>query len=379
MSVGEDFGVTGYVYRVGGTYYQIITDTEGQWTFYLEMTRPEPGAASVSDDEWEQLIANNTWFDAGKADPTKTSQQTVDEIASFMASNAILNTNAAQHQDYMQEIANAMSGKFDNAAGELDPLQFHQALMATTYGRSTVQAQRDFDTSNPAEQAALVVQQAEKLASLWRTYTGTLLDVPATYEELQSEAPALFQQALGVASGKFSEQRAVLDWIQPEALKIEQSPWQRMLDTEDRAQRQESIDVDTQRGTARDLAESYGLNLSNETLLKYGQKLVDNELSLDELEQQLDKQAIATLYPFKPVGMTWVDYADPWRQAKSDLMEVGLPDHTDEDVQNALKVDMSLSDFKQSLRDKPEWLGTDNARSALMSAFGAIGRGTGFA
>ena len=106
-------------------------------------------------------------------------------------------------------------------------------------------------------------------------------------------------------------------------MKIDQSPWQRMLDTESRAQRQEGIDIDTQRGNARDLAESYGLNLSNETLLKYGQKLVDNELSLDELEQQLDKQAIATLYPFKPAGMTWVDYADPWRRAKSDMMEVG--------------------------------------------------------
>ena len=378
MSIGEDFGVTGYVYRVGGTYYQIVTDTEGEWTFYLEMTRPEPGAAVVSDDEWEQLVANNNWYDAGKADPTKTSQQKADEIGGIKARNALLNSNAARFPDYMQEIANAMSGKFDNAAGELDPLQFHQALMATTYGRSTVQAGRDFDTANPAEKATLVVQQAEKLASLWRTYTGTLLDVPATYQELQSEAPELFQQALGVASGRFSEQRVVLDWIQPEAMKIEQSPWQRMLDTEDRAQRQESIDIDTQRGTARDLAESYGLNLSNETLLKYGQKLVNNELSLDELEQQLDKQA-TVLYPFKPVGMTWVDYADPWRQAKSDLMEVGLPDHTDEDVQNALKLDMSLSDFKQSFRDKPEWLGTDNARSSLMSAFGAIGRGTGFA
>ena len=50
----------------------------------------------------------------------------------------------------------------------------------------------------------LVVQLAENLASLWRTYTGGVLDVPATYQELQSEAPDLFQQALGVASGGFS-------------------------------------------------------------------------------------------------------------------------------------------------------------------------------
>ena len=378
MTIGEDFGVIGQTYRVGGAYYRVIAATSGDFTLYLKMTNPEPMAQSVTEAEWEDLTANANWFSAGMADPSKTAQESADEVAAGLLRAGVLNTTAARDLSYMQVVAQFYAGEVDRN-GEPDPLQFHQALMTTDYYQSTVIAERAYDTATAAEKEMLVVQQAEKLASLWRTYTGGVLDVPATYQELQSEAPDLFQQALGVASGGFSEQRAVLDWIQPEAMKIDQSPWQRMLDTESRAQRQEGIDIDTQRGNARDLAESYGLNLSNETLLKYGQKLVDNELSLDELEQQLDKQAIATLYPFKPAGMTWVDYADPWRQAKSDMMEVGLPDHTDEDVQNALKLDMSLSDFKQSMRDKPEWLGTDNARSALMSAFGGIGRGMGFA
>tara|TARA_B100000470_G_scaffold221712_1_gene212881 strand:- start:11092 stop:12216 length:1125 start_codon:yes stop_codon:yes gene_type:complete len=372
----ENYDIVTDVYRVGTTYYQTLSTADGEWTFYQKLPRPVSGAKAFTDEEWDAHVTTGGWFQGPDAEFNKTPEEGAEELADFLMKAGFFNTTAMSFASVRQVIADAWSGEFGSGE-DFDSLQFTHALMMTDYGESTIKAQRTYDSANDAEKNMLVVQAAEKLAGLWRTYTGALLDVPGTYADLENEAPALFQQALRVASGRQSEQRAVLDWIQPEAMKIDQSPWQRMLDKEDRLQRQEGIDIETQRGTVRDLAESYGLTLTDKKLMKYGQQLVDNEVSLDELEQKLDEQSIG-LYPYKPKGMEWVTYADPYIKAKADLWEVADPDHTDEDLQDILQSNGTLGDWKKQLRKDPHWYGTDNARNTFFSAFGSVGRGMGF-
>jgi hypothetical protein len=375
----SEFALRGDVYRVGSDYYQTITDTQGTFTFYMDAVPITSGAQALSQEEWDLLLGREEWHYMGKADPNKTAQEQADEFSVEFAKGGIFNSSAWRDADWREVFARAVRGEFDyiDRPGTKDPLQMTEALLATGYGQSTVAKQREFDTANPVEQNMLIVQAAEQLASLWKTYTGAVLAVPGTREGLEKEAPALFQQALQLARGLQSEHRAVLDWIQPEAMKIDQSPWQRMLAKEDQLQRQEGIDIETQRGTVRDLAESYGLTLTDKKLMTYGQQLVDNEVSLDELEQKLDEQSIG-LYPYKPKGMEWVTYADPYIKAKADLWEVADPDHTDEDLQDILQSNGTLGDWKKQLRKDPHWYGTDNARNTFFSAFGSVGRGMGF-
>ena len=256
---------------------------------------------------------------------------------------------------------------------------FGNAFRQTDYFNSTTERQRLWASSSDAEKAVAVQNSLGEVANLWRLYTGENVTLPGTIAELQADPQfkGWYSQAFSLAQGTTSQNRLLNQWLQPIAEGIEGSPWSRRLMDEEKAGKQQSIDIDDKRADVRDMSQRYGLELSDEKLEQYSTQIVNNDLSDDDLETLLDKQSSA-LYAYKPAGMDWITYADPYRRAHSALMETALPDHTDEGLQDALQAGSSLSDYKLSLRKRPEWLSTENAQGTLISELSAAGRRMGF-
>ena len=258
-------------------------------------------------------------------------------------------------------------------------LEFLNAYRQTDYYNSTTNKARQWSQSSAAERQVQVGNELATIAELWRFYTGQNVTLPETTAEL-SKNPVFkgwLTKAYQLAQGNISQARLLNQWLQPMAEDIEGSPWSRRLLEEERAGKQEVIDLETKKGEIRDVGNRYGLSLSNEMITKYGNDIINNELSDEELEQKLDEQSLV-LYPNKPIGMDWVTYADPWRRVHAELYETSMPDHTDSDLAKALADGSSLSDYRTTIRKSNRWLGTENARDSLISELSLAGRRMGF-
>ena len=370
--------VSGDLFRVNDGRIYAIAETGGGVTYYSlvsreQRVRSDERATFVTNGEWETLAANAGWHEWEQGGDIRELLGNVGEVGRGLGPEAMGDAGVVKT---LLELA---SGQFMGEDGQLSPLKLTDALFQTEYFQQTIEQERAYNSMTQVQRDNEILNKAGTIVGLWRMYLGESLTLPGSLEELRSN-PAFagwYQQAELLAKGMISQTRLINTWIQPEALKNDQSPWSRTLEQEDRQQNQERIDVETKRGEVRDLAEGYGLSLSDEELMGYGQQLVDNDLSLDELEEKIDAQSVA-FYGYKPPGMKWTTYADPYRRAKMELHEVALPDHTDEGLQEALQDGISLREYKKNLRSDSVWPTTTNGRNTIMNAFSFAGRHMGF-
>ena len=370
--------VSGDLFRVNDGRIYAIAETGGGVTYYSlvspeQRVKSDERATFVTNGEWETLTANAGWHEWEQGGDIRELLGSVGEAGRGLGPEAMGDAGVVKT---LLELA---SGQFMGEDGQLSQLKLTDALFQTEYFQQTIEQERAYNSMTEVQRDNEILNKAGTIVGLWRMYLGESLTLPGSLEELRSN-PAFagwYQQAELLAKGMISRTRLINTWIQPEALKNDQSPWSRTLEQEDRQQNQEQIDVETKRGEVRDLADGYGLSLSDDELMGYGQQLVDNDLSLDELEEKIDAQSVA-FYGYKPPGMRWTTYADPYRRAKMDLHEVALPDHTDEGLQEALQDGISLREYKKNLRSDSVWPTTTNGRNTIMNAFGFAGRNMGF-
>jgi hypothetical protein len=372
--------VSGDLYRLNdGRVYALIWTAGGVATYSLVEEGVEPGerATFVTTQEWETLTRQPGWSEWEQGSDIRKLLNSVKEHGRSLGPEAMADPGVIKT---LLELGNEQFMVSDGQGGTvLSQLALTDALFQTEYFQQTLKQERAYNSMTEVQRDNEILNKAGTIVGLWRMYLGESLTLPGSLEELRSN-PAFagwYQQAELLAKGMISQTRLINTWIQPEALKNDQSPWSRTLEQEDRQQNQERIDVETKRGEVRDLADGYGLSLSDEELMGYGQQLVDNDLSLDELEEKIDAQSVA-FYGYKPPGMRWTTYADPYRRAKMELHEVALPDHTDEGLQEALQDGISLREYKKNLRSDSVWPTTTNGRNTIMNAFSVAGRHMGF-
>lgn len=379
--VGEHFNLynesetSTSLYLVNGEYFTTISLSNGTTIAQKQVGLPAGEIPQVVDEDLWSSISNNWSF----VDEAKASNQDIRLTADVFESILYkLGSQALAHPSVTAWLSDNATGKF--GIGEnWDELAAINAFRATPYFNDTTERQRVWATSSEAERAVQVQNSLGSIAELWRVYTGENLVLPETIGELQNDPQfkGWYNRAIDLAQGTISQTRLLNQWLQPLAEQIEGSPWNRRLLQEERAGKQEVIDLETKKGEIRDVGNRYGLSLSNEMLAKYGNDIINNDLSDEELEEKLDAQSL-TLYPNKPTGMDWVTYSDPWRRAHATLYETSMPDHTDKDLAKALQDGLSVSDYETSIRKTNRWLGTENARDSMITELSMAGRRMGF-
>ena len=278
--------VSGDLYRLNdGRVYALIWTAGGVATYSLVEEGVEPGerATFVTTQEWETLTRQPGWSEWEQGGDIRKLLDSVKEHGRSLGPEAMGDAGVLKT---LLELGNGQFMVSDGQGGTvLSQLALTDALFQTEYFQQTLAQERAYNSMTQVQRDNEILNKAGTIVGLWRMYLGESLTLPGSLEELRSD-PAFagwYQQAELLAKGMISQTRLINTWIQPEALKNDQSPWSRTLEQEDRQQNQERIDVETKRGEVRDLAEGYGLSLSDEELMGYGQQLVDNDLSLDEL------------------------------------------------------------------------------------------------
>ncbi len=366
------------LYLVDGEYYRTGKDSFGVSTYVQQLVgRPSDPEVPIqmNAQEFSNISRGWTWLDKAQTPGA--------DLRAFMPSVDSLIVNlgplAAQDPSMQRLFAGIPQGEFLLPNGEIDGLALETAYRQTDYYNSTTNKARLWSESSDAERQVQVANELSTIAELWRIFTGQNVTLPDTMAELDDNP--MFKgwrdKAYQLAQGFINQATLLNKWLQPMAEQIEGSPWSRRLLEEERAGKQEVIDLETKKGEIRDIGNRYGLSLSNEMITKYGNDIINNELSDEELEQKLDEQSLV-LYPNKPIGMDWVTYADPWRRVHAELYETSMPDHTDSDLAKALADGSSLSDYRKTIRKTNRWLGTQNARDSLISELSLAGRRMGF-
>jgi len=363
------------LYLVDGKYYRSVTDGLGVSTFGQELfAAPSNEVPQQIDSETFQSLSG-TWTWLKPAAQGVDLRDNMSIVNSFQIGMGPLAAGNASIQGVMAQILQG-----DYGIGEqFRELDFINAYRNTDYFNNTTNKQKTWSGSSAAERQVQVANELGVITELWRIYTGQNLQLPQTTAEL-SQNPVFkgwLTKAEQLAQGTISQNRLLNQWLQPLAEQIDGSPWSRRLLEEERAGKQEVIDLETKKGEIRDVGNRYGLSLSNEMISKYGNDIINNDLSDEELEEKLDAQSL-TLYPNKPIGMDWVTYSDPWRRAHATLYETAMPDHTDKDLAKALQDGLSVSDYETSIRKTNRWLGTENARDSMISELSMAGRRMGF-
>jgi hypothetical protein len=348
--------------------------------YYRSATGPPDGVRVHSATVFNQYKAN--WTDGGTTDAFrgvpagKTYQQLVNDTLMQLG---LAGTDALKDPGVMAIVSLAMTR-------ELSPEELANRLRQTKWYQSRTDQQREWDDLSQAEKDKRVVDEAMKLSGLWFTYVGADLEMSGadlnddglvTSTELRKYNPELFKWATNIANGTATQSQAINSWMKEEAAENPNSPWGRTLREEEQAQGQHGVDVANMAGQIRDLYYAWGMPLTDDRAKKLAEKVVMNDLAIEDLEDTLRDQASA-LYPNKPASMTTREYAEPYMQSYMSLLEtpeVGLRDAM---LQRGMKEGMTLADFDKMLRHDDRWLETDNARATMNEQFSGLGRVMGF-
>lgn len=246
--------------------------------------------------------------------------------------------------------------------------EFTNRLVGSDYrNRQSEQANLWNDMSD-AERDMQVQDMAFRLASDYFSIIGTRIDVSHSWIQ---------EQALAIASGQIHYTQAI-EQVEDWAEGVPESPYNRASREELIRQRQFGVDVEQTHGVLRDLASQWGVQLNDDLLARWANSIEMRENSGEDFERMLEQQA-RILYPHLPENMTTEEFAAPWVQTLSRVLEVGRPDLLDPRIQQALQSGTNVYEFERQLMMSDDWLNTGNAEEQLGNAFGGIARQLGFA
>ena len=142
----------------------------------------------------------------------------------------------------------------------------------------------------------------------------------------------------------------------------------------------------------RMMARNFGVMRDDAWYLDAEKKILGNEAKLEAYQDQFRKEA-ELMYPMfteqLQAGSTLWDIMSPWKTATEQILEYAPTDMNDPNLRYALEAmggeggmpeAMSIAEYKKYLRNRPEWLATDNGRKtvddqmiSLAKMFGIVG------
>jgi hypothetical protein len=370
--------------RVGDVQYDIYTIQGEGTSARVFFQNPNPGEAtgdtkSYSQEQWDAYVLQQGLFDAGVVDASSEfgGQSFSDVMMNTMFTMGIAGSDALSDPGVMQIVALAMTR-------DMEPVELANRLRMTAWWDEHTDLQRSWNDKSSAQQNLEIVDQASALIGLWFTYVGQSQNImdydldgdgTVTAKELSATNPNLYNNALAVVSGVKTQPQVINEWLKPEAEANPESPWNRILRRETQEQGQFQVDVESQAQGVMSLYQSMGIDMNWDQALGLGQKIAMNEMSMAEITQSVDTMA-QQLYG-KPVGVSTMQWASPYLQTWSALMEEASPGLSPT-ILSALQDGQSISDFKRQIRGTEEWKGTDNARDEYMNKFSSVSRIFGF-
>lgn len=253
------------------------------------------------------------------------------------------------------------------ARPDMSPEELENKLRSTTYWKNRTDRQREWNELSPKEQQFQIKEWQTRLAEEHFNIFGRRID---------PNDPRIVTYATQVASGVLGQSALIAKW-QSSALEAEpESPYARKIRDEQEAQRQRGVDIENRREAVRQLANRWGVRMSDQALDEWGRGIIENTKSEEDLLNHL-RQSSQVLYAWKPPEMETADAAAPWIQAYERVMEKPT-DLFNEQVQAALTAGQPVYEFERELKRRPEWQETKNFDESLQRTAGTVSQLMGF-
>jgi hypothetical protein len=340
----------------------------------------EGTATVVSQTEWDGITDNAENGGSSEAFRGAEAGQSFDDYMEIVLMEmGIFGTDALGDAGVLAVIAKFM-------ARDMSPEEMQARLQETDWWNDHTEKQLSWNDKSDAQQGFEIQEQAAALVGTWFTYTGQDLDMSAwdtdgdgvtSAAELQAANQELYDHALAIASGTATQATVVNNWIKPAARGMANSPWNRTVENEEKAQGQGEVDAEQAAGQVMDLYRQWGFEISWGEALSLGESIRMNQSSLAELAQGLDEQAMA-LYPEKPPGVTVMSWSQPYRNAFGSVLEIPDPELTDPMITAALSDGLSIGEFRKQLKQDDRWGDTKNARDEVHGVMSGLGNQMGF-
>lgn len=274
-------------------------------------------------------------------------------------------TNPAKDDPEVRKVLAEFAARPDMA-----PQELQNRLEATTWWRTRSQGQIEWNGLSDGEKTKRRDEVAAQMAQAWAQYTGQ--PVGATDPQIQNYVEKVASGEMGM--GAWTE--AV---VKKAALGIANSPYNRDIFNEQKAEKQPGIDVENTAMRIRQTLNKWGIQWSEGTIQDWAHKITGNDASDDDLLETLKDQAIAKYGQWKAGArdMETSTFAAPWTETASRVLERQV-DLSDSKVQAALTKGQPVWEFEQDLKKSNEWLGTKNAQEQLTTMAGSVGKLMGF-
>lgn len=253
------------------------------------------------------------------------------------------------------------------ARPDMSPTELQNRLQGTEWYQHHTEAQLQWDEKPQAEKDKLKQDMASQMAQSWLQYLGIQLD---------PNDPRIINYVEDLASGKKSFGNWIESIVKPAAQQDVNSPFSRQLRDEQKARKQQGVDVENQMQQVRQMAKQWGLQWSEDTVRQWGAKLEANDASMDDVIQTMKLQA-HQLYPTKDIDQTTADYAQPYMETYRRVLEKD-GDIFNPKMQSAMAAGTANWEFEQQLKNTDEWVGTKNFRSDISGAIAQAGRQMGY-
>lgn len=395
-SGGSEMGSTSGPVNIpsGGTLYEVDGEQFVMFTingkdgashpifFKLDAGATYPGSPqTVSAQQWSNITNGAT--DGGSTEAFRGVEPGADwdEIMErTLMEMGIYGSDAMSDASVLAVIAEVI------ARPDMTPQEMQTRLEQTSWWKSQTEKQNAWNDKSPAQQELEIVDAAAQLVGIWFTYTGEVLslsdydsdgDGVITAEELKAGNPDLAKYAQQIASGEVTQTVVINTWVKDAAAENPDSPWSRTIREEEKAQGQHDMDIQAEAGAIQDLYQAYGIDISWDEALAMGERVAMNDLSMEEVELQVDEMATA-LYPNKPKGITTRSWAQPYTQTLMSVLELPDSDLKDPLLTSALQNGESLGEFRSRLKKDDRWLETKNAKDEFNNTLSGLGNQMGF-
>lgn len=355
------------VINVAGTYdIYAVFDLGGVTVSYKI---PPNGAVDYSDKPPEQVsqadFAGLKTVDGGDATELGTVGSTFGSYKAFW--DSILGqvmgfNNPAKDDPEVKRVLAEFAARPD-----MSPAELQNRLEATSWWTTRTQGQLEWNGLPDAEKVKRSDTMGAQMVTTWAQFTGQTLDV--TDPQIQNYVEKLASGQMGM--GAWTEQV-----VKKAAAGIANSPYNRSLADEQKAEKQPGIDVENTAMRIRQTANDWGIRWSEGTIQNWAHDIVNKDKSDDDLLTALKDQAQVS-YAWKPRDISTKDAAAPWLETSNRVMEKNT-DLFDPQVQKALTAGTPVWQFEQLLKQTPAWLDTKNARSDLTTMAGSVGKIMGF-
>lgn len=321
-------------------------------------------AETPSHEDWK-----NTWdpvqpVHAGDASELANVQSTYGSFSGFIDSlmTQVLGKNNPARSDpsVIKVIAQYA------ARPDMTPAELQNLLQATDWYAKNTQSQLEWNGLSPAEQQKRMADTASRMADTWMEYGGLPVD---------TNDPRISNYVQQVASGQMGY-GAFTEVVKSAASQDPNSKYSRQTRDEERARKQDGIDIENTSQHVRDLAYQWGIPMSMQGAMDWAGKIVNKDASDQDLLDNLKQQA-QVLYPWKDPNMDTTTAAQPWIQTYQRVMEKN-GDIQNPYIQKALTAGQPVFDFEQDLKRTDSWLGTKNGTNEIATRASTLGAKMGF-